>query len=253
MANKEIKDSKTNIEMELRQKGEIFRLFNRIAYKYDITNRLLSLGQDAHWRKELIRKIKIDKEKDFFLLDLATGTGEVMKTFWDLYPDQGYLLGIDLSEGMIREGINKLTNYKQKHLFAVMDAMCTGIQSGTIDAVTMAFGIRNVSEVSVALKEIYRVLKPGGQVLILEFGLPRKGLWKKVYLLYLQYILPYLGGFWTGHPSAYRYLSETICNFPSHDNFLKLLQQAGFTDTKWKEFNYGAVLLYTAYKPNNNE
>ncbi len=242
------KGNKSNLEIELRQKGEIFRLFNQIACKYDITNRLLSLGQDTYWRNELIRQIKIEEGQEFFLLDIATGTGEVMKTFRQFYPMHGYLLGIDLSEGMIREGMDKFDKTDQKYLFAVMDAMCQGIKSEMINAVTMAFGIRNVSDVSTALKEIYRVLKPGGQVLILEFGLPQRGLWRRIYLFYLRYLLPYLGGFWTGCPSAYRYLSETICKFPSHDRFSKLMQEVGFIDTKWKEFNRGAVLLYTAYK-----
>ncbi len=247
MANK--KENKSITEIELRKKGEIFRLFNRIARRYDITNSFLSLGQDAYWRRELVRQIKVDKNQDFFLLDLATGTGKVMKTFRYFHPDWGFLLGIDLSEGMVREGMDKLETNKQRHLFAIMDALHQGVKSETINAVTMAFGIRNVSDVSTALKEIYRVLKPGGQVLILEFGLPQKGLWRKIYLFYLQYILPYLGGLWTGCPSAYRYLSKTIYTFPSHDQFSQLLQEAGFIDTKWREFNRGAVLLYTAYKP----
>jgi len=247
------KNNNPNPEIELRQRGEIFRLFNRIASKYDITNRLLSLGQDAYWRKKLVRQIRIEKGQDFFLLDLATGTGEVMKTFREFFPDAGYLIGIDLSEGMIREGMEKFHDKKQKYLFAVMDVLYPGIKSEAINAVTMAFGIRNVSEVSRALKEIYRVLKPGGQVLILEFGLPQKGLWRKIYLFYLRYLLPYIGGFWTGCPSAYRYLSETICKFPSHDHFSQLLQEAGFTNTNWIEFNRGAVLLYTANKPNQSE
>jgi len=242
-------NNKYNTEMELRQKGEIFRLFNKIAYRYDITNRLLSLGRDAYWRRELVRQVKIEKEHDFFLLDLATGTGEVMKTFRDVFPDYGYLLGIDLSEGMIRAGMGKFNNEKQTCLFAVMDVMCQGIRSEKINVVTMAFGIRNVSEISSALREIYRVLKPGGQVLILEFGLPQKWLKRKIYLFYLRYILPYIGGVWTGCPSAYRYLSETICKFPSHEQFSLLLEEVGFTNTGWTEFNWGAVLLYTATKP----
>ncbi|MGC8737181.1 MAG: ubiquinone/menaquinone biosynthesis methyltransferase [Candidatus Hydrogenedens sp.] len=253
MIKQQEKNNNHNPEMDLRQRGEIFRLFNRIARKYDITNHLLSFGQDAHWRRELVRQIQIEKGQDFFLLDLATGTGEVIKTFREFFPDLGCVIGIDLSVGMIREGMEKLPNNTQKHLFAVMDVLYPGIKSETINVVTMAFGIRNVSEVSLSLKEIYRVLKPGGQVLILEFGLPQKGLWRTIYLFYLRYLLPYIGGFWTGCPSAYRYLSETICKFPSHNHFSLLLEEVGFTNAKWTEFNRGAVLLYTASKPGKSE
>ncbi len=245
----EKKVNQQNQELELRQKGEIFRLFNRIAKRYDITNHLLSLGQDIYWRRELIRQIRFDKGQEFYLLDLATGTGAVIKTFREFYPDDGYLIGIDLSEEMIRTGMDKLKQEKSQHLLAVMDVMCQGIKSETINAVTIAFGIRNVSDVRGAIREIYRVIKPGGQLLILEFGLPQKGIWRKSYLFYLRYILPYLGGIWTGCTSAYRYLSETICNFPSHEQFAILLQEAGFTNIKWIEFNRGAVLLYIATKP----
>jgi demethylmenaquinone methyltransferase/2-methoxy-6-polyprenyl-1,4-benzoquinol methylase len=150
---------------------------------------------------------------------------------------------------MLKVGLEKYKHRGDNDLFAVMDILDLGIKSNMVDVVTMAFGIRNVSEVRMALSEIFRVLKPGGQLLILEFGLPQKGLWRKTYLFYLKYILPYLGGVVTGCFSSYRYLTATICKFPSHDRFLQILVEEGFVETQWTEFNGGAVLLYSGHKP----
>lgn len=245
-------ETKCNKEQKLRQSGEIFRLFNRIAYRYDLTNHILSFWQDVHWRKELIQQINIqEKGNDFYLLDLATGTGEVLKSFRDVYPEQGNAIGVDFAVEMLKIGIEKCKQRGERCLFALMDILNLGINSNSLDVVTMAFGIRNVSEISMALDEILRILKPGGQLLILEFGLPQKGLWRRIYLFYLRYILPYLGGALTGSFSSYHYLTATICNFPSHDHFLYLLNEAGFIETKWTEFNCGAVLLYSGHKPKN--
>lgn len=241
-----------NKECELRRSGEIFRLFNQIAYRYDLTNHVLSFGQDICWRKKLIQQIDMSTyETDFYLLDLATGTGEVLKEFRSIYPEQGCAIGIDFSVEMLKIGIEKCKHRRDKDLFSTMDILNLGIKSDSIDVITMAFGIRNVSEISMALYEIFRVLKPGGQLLILEFGLPQKGLWRKSYLFYLRYILPYLGGVLTGCFSSYHYLTATICKFPSHDRFLCMLNEAGFIETHWREINCGAVLLYSGRKPKN--
>ncbi|HOV31819.1 MAG TPA: ubiquinone/menaquinone biosynthesis methyltransferase [Candidatus Hydrogenedens sp.] len=242
-----------NKEHKLRQSGEIFRLFNRIAYRYDLTNHILSFGQDIYWRKKLIQQIDMSIEgKDFYLLDLATGTGEVLRSFRNIYPEQRCAVGIDFAVEMLKVGFEKYNYNRDRDFFVVMDILNLGIDSDSVDVVTMAFGIRNVSEISMALNEIFRVLKPGGQLLILEFGLPQKGLWRKAYLFYLRYILPCLGGALTGCFSSYHYLTETICKFPSHNRFLQILTEEGFVKTQWTEFNGGAVLLYSGYKPKNS-
>ncbi|HOK09498.1 MAG TPA: bifunctional demethylmenaquinone methyltransferase/2-methoxy-6-polyprenyl-1,4-benzoquinol methylase UbiE [Candidatus Hydrogenedens sp.] len=246
-SNKE-KDCKK--ELQLREQGKIYLLFNKIADRYDITNRFLSFGQDSKWRNELIRHIQIpENTQTFYILDLATGTGEILKAYRRQYPDNGFIIGIDLAENMLRGAQEKFCQEKNKlWLFSIMDATQLGISTNSVDVVTIAFGIRNVSEIQTALQEIYRVLKPGGQLLILEFGLPQKGLWRKIYLFYLRHILPCLGGLWTNCSPAYQYLSQTICDFPSHNHFLQILNKEGFIQTQWIEFNRGAVLLYLAQK-----
>lgn len=236
--------------IELRSKGKIYQIFDQISKKYDSANTLVSFAQDTRWRKKLIQHISLPShEPPFVLLDLATGTGEILRLFTQAHPELWLTLGADLSTEMLLQARKKRYTTSSTPLFCVMDGLAMGIQSESIDVVTIAFGIRNFPAVSRALQEIFRVLKPEGQLLILEFGLPKSRWFKPIYMFYLQKMLPLLGGIWTGHIDAYRYLSKTICTFPSHEAFLDLLNEAGFMNTRYIPLQQGTVLLYIATKP----
>ncbi len=240
-------------EIGLRSKGEIYKVFDRIAWRYDIANTLLSFGRDRYWRRALVRRVGeyLRGRDDFILLDLATGTGEVVREFRKNCGDGGVLVGVDMSEGMLYVARGKWGELRGKNYILLVDGMEMGIGDNAVDAVTVAFGIRNVADVRRALAEIWRVLDWGGVVGILEFGLPRWGVWRFVYSLYLNNLLPLMGRVLTGDVSAYKYLRDTIRSFPSHEGFVELLGEAGFVDCRYEEFLGGAVLLYLAQKRRN--
>ncbi|MCX8065955.1 MAG: ubiquinone/menaquinone biosynthesis methyltransferase [Candidatus Hydrogenedentes bacterium] len=240
-------------ELRLRGRGEIYKVFDRISRRYDLANTLISFGQDARWRRALVSGVirELNGKGDFVILDLGTGTGEVIRVFREYVGDSGLLVGIDMSENMLNVAKRKCGGCLGENVFFLMDAMYIGLVGSAVDAVTIAFGIRNVAEVDRCLEEIWRVLKPGGVLGILEFGLPQGSMWRNIYMVYLNYVLPGIGKVLTGEIRAYRYLGETICSFPSHEKFLELLFRMGFVGCTYKEFLGGAVLLYLAHKPKN--
>lgn len=240
-------------ELEMRSRGEIHKVFDRISHRYDVANSLLSFFQDKRWRRYLVGEIanRVLWVENSLLLDIATGTGEVVKVFREYSGNCGRIIGIDMSENMLAVARKKILNFGGQNYFLVMDGMCMGVKDSIADGITMAFGIRNVADVTKALAEIRRVLKPGGVLGILEFGLPRWRIWKGIYLIYLSYLLPLIGKILTGDARAYRYLDQTIRSFPSHGRFLEVLEKEGFVDCVYKEFLGGIVLLYLARKPQN--
>lgn len=240
-------------ELEMRRRGEIHKVFDRISHRYDLANSLLSFFQDKRWRRCLVGEIanRVLWGENSLLLDIATGTGEVVKVFREYSGSCGRVIGIDMSENMLAVARKKIMNCGGQNYFLVMDGMCMGVRDSIADGITMAFGIRNIADVMRALTEIRRVLKPGGVLGILEFGLPRWRVWKGIYLIYLRHLLPLVGKVLTGDIHAYRYLNDTIRSFPSHDKFLELLEKGGFVDCGYKEFLGGVVLLYLARKPQN--
>ncbi len=240
-------------EMELRSKGEVYRVFDRIAGRYDLTNTLLSFGRDRCWRRSLVKGVAelLGGVGSFVLLDLATGTGEVVREFRRRIGENGVLVGVDMSEGMLYVAREKWRYLSGQNCILVMDAMRMGVGDGVVDAVTVAFGVRNFADVRGALSEVWRVLRRGGVVGILEFGLPEWWIWRNVYLVYLDYVMPGLGWILTGDGGAYRYLRDTIRGFPTRGSFVRLMEEVGFVDCRYEEYLGGVVLLYLARKGEN--
>lgn len=225
------------------------KMFDRIAHRYDLLNRILSMGTDKGWRKTMRRYLP--GEGPLRLLDLATGTADVM-----LFLDRtsGRIesgVGLDLSAGMLSFGRIKIHERGlEKRLRLVRgDATCLGAASDSFDAATFSFGIRNVLDVPAALREMLRVLRPGGRALILEFSIPRLAIVRVPYLLYFRHVLPLIGGIVSGDASAYRYLNKTVETFPYGDAFLSLMRDAGYENLRAIPLSFGIATLYLGDKP----
>ncbi len=223
-------------------------MFNTISPTYDRTNRILSLGLDQYWRRQVAKFLP--KKKPLFLLDCATGTGDQIISLMEHTKKVSQAIGIDLATEMLRLGRQKIKGkpYKDKVLLQEGSATALQFSADTFDCATISFGIRNVDDVPKCLREIHRVLKPGGRIAVLEFSLPKSELLKALHLFYLRRCLPYIGGWLSKNRSAYTYLNKTIEAFPSGKNFCSLMEAAGFTATEAHPLTLGIVTLYIGDK-----
>ena len=195
-------------------------MFDRIAGSYDVLNRILSFRRDVAWRRTMGKNLP--EGDTLHVLDLATGTADVLLGLFKEHDRIERGVGLDMSAGMLAQGHRKIRDRQVDRELTLMrsDAQVMGLQSDIFDAATMAFGIRNVPNVVQALTDIRRVLKPGGRALILEFSIPRNPLFKAGYLFYFRHVLPRIGGWISGDRAAYTYLNESVEAFPYGDAFL---------------------------------
>jgi len=229
------------------EKREISRVFDQIASTYDRTNHILSFGIDKLWRKRLLRELP---RKINTLLDLATGTGDQIFSIFDKYPKIGKAYGVDLSSHMLAIGKDKLKKkkYEQKVSFIEEDAQNLSLEDESVDCVTISFGMRNMPDPTKCLDEMWRVLKPGGKALILEFSLPKSAPIRRAHLFYLRNILPKIGRLVSKHHRAYTYLNETIEAFPYGEAFCSLLKKSKFDSILSFPLTFGIATLYSAKK-----
>jgi len=222
-------------------------MFDKIAFRYDFMNRFLSAGIDVYWRKKAIRELKGLPVKN--ILDVATGTGDLAILSWKyLQPD--HIFGIDISESMLalgRKKIAKLLLNKQIELLQG-DSEAINFPPETFDAVTVAFGVRNFENLEKGLGEMWRVLKPGGKVVILEFSHPTQFLFKGFYNLYMKIVAPGIAAWVSNNKKAYQYLYNSVKAFPQGETFLHILQQAGFKETSLKRLSLGICTIYCGIK-----
>lgn len=222
----------------MKETGEIKSMFDKIVQRYDFLNRLFSFWQDIIWRKKMATEAVKDGAQ--IVLDLAVGTGDSAK---ELVKKDIKVIGVDISFEMIRVAINKI----ESNFVAVSaSAYQLPFKEQSFDAVTCAFGIRNMHDTEKALKEINRIIKKGGKIVILEFSLP-KGYLKKPYLLYLKKFIPLVASFFSVR-SAYEYLGSSIEGFCKPDDFIKLLEHCGFKNIKALPLSFGVVYLYVGEK-----
>jgi len=230
------------------KKSLSWQMFNRISKRYDFLNHLLSFGLDIHWRRCLLRFLP--RRSDLRVLDLATGTADVPITLSKNCRNVAHAEGIDMAEEMLEQGRKKILrkNLSDKIQLQKGDANHTSFPDNSFDTVTMAFGIRNVEDPMIVFKEIYRVLKPKGRVLILEFSLPSNPFLRVLHLFYLRGVVPLIGGIISGNFSAYRYLNRTIETFPYGRRFCRMLRQVGLQNVTPNQLMGGVATIYQGEK-----
>ncbi len=226
---------------------DVWKMFDRIAHRYDILNRLLSFGRDMAWRKKMMRHLP--DRNGLKVLDLATGTADqLIALAQDQRVEQG--LGIDLSEKMLDKGREKIACRGQSHRLTLAsgDAMRLQTESLSIDVATISFGIRNVLTPTLVLAEMFRVLRPGGRALILEFSLPSQPMLQRFYLCYFRYLLPRIGGLVSGDTTAYPYLNRTVESFPHGHAFCQMMREVGFERVEAHPLTFGIASIYQGDK-----
>ncbi len=221
-------------------------MFDAIAPRYDFLNRLLSAGIDRRWRAKAIASLQLTGRET--VVDVCTGTADVA-----LEARRGSaarVLGVDFAGAMLGLGLAKVNNAGEAGRIVLVrgDAMRLPARDASADAATVAFGIRNVQKPEIACAEMARVLRPGGRLAILEFGVPRIPGVSTAYLWYFTHVLPAIGRMISGHSAAYSYLPASVGTFPPPAEFMTILRHAGFTDVRAVPLTLGIVYLYTARK-----
>ena len=226
---------------------QVRQMFDSIAPAYDFMNRAMTLGIDIWWRRLAVKRLK--RFQPGTILDVATGTGDfAIQLYQSLKPL--HITGIDLSQGMLDEACRKV---KERGLEGVItfkqdDCMALHMDNASVDAVTVAFGVRNFEHLQQGYEEMARVLKPGGMLCVLELSTPTNPLIRWFYDLYTLHIIPWIGSLKSGDKSAYRYLPQSIAAVPQGDDMLQLMRNAGLRETSSRRLTLGVCTIYTAVK-----
>lgn len=234
-------------DLDKSKKDQVALMFNNIARKYDFLNHFLSMGIDKLWRKKAVKLLQPLQPKQ--LLDIATGTGDFALACLKLNPDK--VTGIDISKEMLAVGREKIAKKKLQDKIELFEGDSEDIQfdDNSFDAITVAFGVRNFQNLEKGLKEMNRVVRPGGKVVILEFSKPKKFPVKQFYNFYFFNILPLWGKMVSKDSSAYTYLPESVGAFPDDENFLEIYKSCGFEDTEQIKLSFGIASIYIGTKP----
>jgi demethylmenaquinone methyltransferase/2-methoxy-6-polyprenyl-1,4-benzoquinol methylase len=229
------------------KKEQVASMFNNISGTYDFLNHFMSLGIDIIWRKKAIRELAALKPRT--ILDVATGTGDfAFEAIKILAPEK--IIGVDISNGMLDVARKKIKERNLQNVFSVQTGDSEGLhfENDHFDAITVAFGVRNYENLEKGLADMFRVLKPGGKIVILEFSKPRAFPVKQGYHIYFKYITPYLGKLFSKDGRAYSYLPESVAAFPDGEAFLQLMDKVGFKHTKDRRLTFGISAIYTGTK-----
>lgn len=232
---------------ENNKREQIEEMFDNIAPKYDFLNRALSLGIDIIWRKQAINKLKPKSPK--IILDIATGTADLaLEAAKELKPDK--IVGVDIAENMLSIGRKKIKQKHEQDIIELRQGDSTNLQfnDNSFDAVMAAYGVRNFDNLTLGLKEMVRVLKPGGTLLVLEFSKPEKFPVKQLFNFYFRYILPNVGKLISKDSSAYEYLPQSVSAFPQGFEFINILKELGLNNTEWVPQTFGISSIYTGTK-----
>ncbi len=226
---------------------QVRQMFDSIAPAYDFMNRAMTLGIDIWWRKLAVKRLR--RLQPVRILDVATGTGDfAIQLHQSLKPQ--HILGIDLSQGMLDEARRKVREkgLEKEITFSQDDCMALHLDDESVDAVTVAFGVRNFEHLQQGYHEMARVLRPGGMLCVLELSTPTNPVIRWFYDLYTLHIIPWIGSKKSGDKSAYRYLPQSIAAVPQGDEMLQLMRNAGLKDTTFKRLTLGVCTIYTAVK-----
>lgn len=222
-------------------RSDVARMFAGLATRYDRANRVLSFGRDAAWRRRLIQQA--DPQPNDVVLDVCTGTAELLGNFLSTQPTLT-VYGVDFARPMLEVGQRKLENKRLQSVLLEGDTLQLPFADASVDVASIAFGLRNLDNFQEGIAEMSRVLRPGGRLLILEFALPPSQLIRALYLPYLRYILPRIGGWITGDRAAYDYLDRTIRTFPSPESTAGLMENAGLADVAYERLTGGVAVCY---------
>ena len=225
------------------RKRRIQEMFNGIARRYDLLNHLLSAGMDLYWRRRALSQTRTGPSVE--VLDLATGTGDFALAASRLKPRR--VVGIDVAVQMLKIGQGKIDAGSALHLMAG-DAESLPFADDSFDLVTVAFGVRNFGHIPTGLSEAWRVLRTGGELLILDFADPEMPVFKQFYSFYFKRILPIVGGLISGNRPAYSYLPRSVGEFPKGQIFLDLLDTAGFRENLATRLTFGVAYVYQGLK-----
>jgi demethylmenaquinone methyltransferase/2-methoxy-6-polyprenyl-1,4-benzoquinol methylase len=229
--------------------SSVAAMFNSIAPSYDFLNHLLSLGIDKLWRRRLVKRLLRANPQN--VLDVATGTADLALALAKSSP-YVKVVGIDISESMLAIGMVKVKKRKLDNRIALKkaSALCIPYADNHFNAAMVAFGVRNFEDLSQGLKEICRVLKPGGELAVLEFSMPHHWPFNALYRFYFLKFLPWIGGKVSGNRLAYTYLPESVLTFPQGETFAQILKSCGFNDVEIRGQTFGIATLYIAKKIN---
>ncbi len=229
------------------KKKQVENMFNKIAFRYDFLNRFLSAGIDKEWRKKAIRQLVSLQPKT--ILDVATGTGDFAITSYNILKPEK-ITGIDISDGMLDIGRKKVEKLKLEKKIELLNGDSEAIlyDDNSFDAVTVAFGVRNFEDLEKGLSEIYRVLKPGGKLIVLECSRPSLPIIKNLYNFYLNYITPKVGKLISKNKDAYQYLNNSVQQFPEKKTFTHILNQLGYRHAFYKTLTLGICTIYCGEK-----
>ena len=232
---------------ELNKKRQVEDMFNRISYRYDLLNHLLSFNIDKLWRNNAIKKLA--EYNPSTIIDIATGTADFAIAAARLNPKQ--ITGIDLSEGMLEIGRRKVEKRGLSQCITLIkgDSEELPFEDNVFDAAIVGFGVRNFENPDKGLREIFRVLNHGGVFLVLEFSFPQNKIFRKLYSFYFLKVLPVIGRLLSKDNSAYTYLPESVTEFPEGERFLEILSSAGYINCRCYPQSFGIASLYLSQKP----
>jgi demethylmenaquinone methyltransferase/2-methoxy-6-polyprenyl-1,4-benzoquinol methylase len=229
------------------KKKQVEKMFDKIAFRYDFLNRFLSAGIDVSWRRKAIKELVSIHPKN--ILDVATGTGDFAFTSYKiLKPEQ--ITGIDISDGMLEIGRKKVKKLGLESQVQLLngDSEAIFFDDSSFDAVTVAFGVRNFENLERGLSEIYRVLKPRGKLIVLEFSKPSLPVIKNLYNFYMRFVTPKIGKLISKNNEAYQYLNNSVQKFPEREKFIQILNQLKYRHSFYKTLSLGICTIYCGEK-----
>jgi demethylmenaquinone methyltransferase/2-methoxy-6-polyprenyl-1,4-benzoquinol methylase len=240
--NSQVEEARAAAAGGARKRAYVRRMFSEIAPRYDLLNHLLSLGIDKRWRARAIRALEWRREPAGVYLDLCAGTLDVSAQLSHQRGFGGLVIGADFAEPMLRCGAGKAP--AERVAPVVGDALDLPIRDRSVAGAIVAFGIRNLSDLDAGLREVARTLKPGARFVILEFSTPRVPIVRTVYRMYFHHLLPAVGRVVSGHPTAYRYLPDSVDRFPEEGELARRMSAAGFDAVRWDSLSFGIAALH---------